>query len=306
MRDVVVATNIGVSTAATAGAAAASAVLAAKTTTTTATGGLWFKVLAGAVGVVVTGAAVTAVIALSGGGAGQTAVLTVTPMDEGIRDFEFVGAEFRSVDGRTTELITEQEVMEGNTGTATDIPYFVRGEPQYVDIDSDNDLDAAILISVVAGGSTPQLYVWLWEDGKAVQAKYPAAVTEDCGDHVEAFRPVVGALEVDLTTGARCEPDARLQSQTYRVTVVDGYPVRTTPGFGSVDTCDPAIRPVVGDWEGEPPLVAPATDAPGVAEAADIQRVELLSRQPHYAPDWQLARVTLTDGAQSCGWVRPG
>lgn len=257
--------------------------------------------LGGGVAAVLIGGAVAVAVAATDDDA--TASFVQPVMDEGILDFEFVGSMFDSGYSDPVVLNTEEDALTGDVEFAPSgvLPQFIMGEPQYGDFDGDLDLDAALLIAPYAGGGTPSLYLWLWEDGEVVQVPHPAAVGEDCGDHIDQFTVVDNAIEVEMTTGWWCDGTMDPQPVEFTVAVQDGFPVQVDPGFGSPYRCPEDQFDVIAEPETAELYVASSAGSPQIDLAA-VSRIEVLERGTADGL-WWLARVTGPDDVVNCAWT---
>lgn len=254
----------------------------------------------GLVAVLVGGAVAVSVAATSDD---AVAPFVQAAMDEGILDFEFAGSMFDSGYSDSVPLATEEEMASGEVSFPAHgpLPQYIVGEPQYGDFEGDNDLDAAMLVAPMAGGGTPSLYLWLWEDGEVVQVPHPAAAGEDCGDHIDEFTVVDDAIEIQMTSGWWCDGTMDPQPVAFTVTVQDGYPVQIEPGFGSPYQCTVEQYGVIAEPATAALHVAFSTESPQL-DPATISRIEVLERGTA-DPLWRLARVTGTDGVVNCAWT---
>lgn len=238
---------------------------------------------------------------------GADAPLVMQPMDESILEFEFAGSQF-DTGYFSSELITEQDVLDGNYDF-TEIALYIVGDPVYGDFDGDNDLDAALQVAPMAGGATPVLYVWLWEDGEVVQGPYPAAWPSDCGDRMDSFSVVDNLIQVEMEVGDSCTVDMDLVPVTFTVAVEDGFPVQVEPGYGAVQQCaNHDHYPVLDEPDDVPLYVAQNQESPEM-DPVDYERIEVLDFTSPYGPpeaSWRLARVTAPDGTVNCAWTPAG
>lgn len=313
-RDAIVTTNIGVSAGATSGITATAGVMASNSTAATtaapvmassaAGGGV--KLPAAGIGMAVTGGLIVVGGLLVGGpgGSAAEAPLVTQPMDESILEFEFAGTEFDSGYSAPTTLFTEQEMRDGELEIdpgVDSLPQFLVGEPQYGDFDGDNDMDAVHQVAPYAGGATPALYVWLWEDGEVVQVPHAAAMTEDCGDHIDSFSVVDDRIQVDMTTGWWCTGESDPTPVTFTVVIEDGFPVQIDPGYGAVKQCEGDAYEVLDEPSDIGLYVARSPDAPQL-DPTEYERIELLNWG---SPDleWKLVRTTGSDGTINCAWT---
>ena len=237
----------------------------------------------------------------------KAAVMTHRPMDRSIVEYAFVGSEFDDGYFGPTTLISHQDAVNGNYDAGADrVPMVIAGDPAYGDFDGDNDLDAALEVAPMAGGATPVLYIWLWEDGEVVQVPYPAAWPSDCGDELDGFAVVDDHIRVDMTIGDRCAVELDLETVSFTVAVEDGFPVQISPGYGAVSQCANHDHiPVLDEPEQATVHVAQSTDAPQI-DASSYDRVEVLNMaDPYGTPGtpWRLVRLTAADGTVNCGWT---
>lgn len=226
------------------------------------------------------------------------------PMDESIRDFQFIGATFDPDVQDPVKLTTANALSRSKPKikTGEPVPYYLVGKPIYADLDADNDLDAAVLLNAWERKGDPSLYVWTWEDGKAVQAKYPAAPTEDCANRVQDVKAAGHAIKVNMKVGAWCDEDSTQKPFSYDVTMENTYPVRDH-GKSAVDVCESDQYQVMTPGAASAPQVAPRSDAPKLGETNDFTNIEVLN-QPSNPPGWNLTRMTDSNSDTVCAWTK--
>ncbi|NUT50135.1 MAG: hypothetical protein HOV94_22910 [Saccharothrix sp.] len=237
----------------------------------------------------------------------------------GMRAFDFGEAEwFDAMSGSTVRLaggLAEQDpdpvVYPGG------IAWRMLGPVAYTDIDGDGDEDAAAGLHGAGGQMfSSAWYLWLWQDGSAVQVRRPIAGVSRCEGPIESVTAKPGAISVrmlmtevaDTCAGGGAVP------VTYDVGLRDGWPVRVAPEFGPIELCNPRDLTDEVVPLGEVQLrVAGDERAPAVGERVRYSRVLIneIGASPylpgHDAENWRLALGVLdTDSGprRVCGWAR--
>lgn len=210
-------------------------------------------------------------------------------------------------------------------------------DPAFVDLDSDGDLDAAMLLEHSGeltddgDGAWRGMYLWLWQDGRIEPVKWRAGWEWNCSANIDGSKlnfeggpsigtelPAMWAFEfVECTDHTPVDTDGDGKRNTIRyphfTAVEDGYPVRHFSHLkGSNTLCaleDGKDVTVPGDIE---PRVVPDSEAKKVSsghskiEVADPDRMaELFPRKDNngFVP----AKITWPDGEggeiETCAWI---
>ncbi|GLZ82043.1 hypothetical protein Afil01_68500 [Actinorhabdospora filicis] len=311
VNQAVVNINIAIAGAAAAGAATAAGVIAGKALpgmlgAGAKTGaGLALKIGAGALAaaVVATGVAV-AINVLSE----EEAPAPREPLVTAIQQFDFANATFTDADRGTTAALQggKSEPFDYDKSTGG----YRLGDPPivYADADGDNDQDAMVMLVQEGGnGFFESVYIWLWQDGKAVQIPHAIADGGRCGSRVGAFTGEADRFRLtrDIVVATPTCAQPQYQSETVAIGVRQGFPVTLEPGFGAAASC------IVGEYEeakeitGYKPLLAPDDLAPAVGEPEEFTRLEAILLTYSGADNtWARVRMTRTDGSVVCGWLR--
>ncbi|ADD41995.1 hypothetical protein [Stackebrandtia nassauensis] len=210
-------------------------------------------------------------------------------------------------------------------------------KPAYADVDSDGDLDAAMLLEHSgkdtddSDGAWRGMYLWLWQDGQIEPVKWRAGwewtcssavdgkeLTLDGGPSIGAELPAMWALEfVECTDHTVEDPDGDGDNDVIRfphfTAVEDGIPVRHFSDLtGSNTLCTLEDGKDVTIKADADPRIVPDKKSPKVSAGhskiavADPDRMAEL-----FPPDdnngYVPAKVTWPDGEggeiQNCGWI---
>lgn len=297
---------------------------------------LLIKIVAGAAGVAVIGGAVAVGIGVSsssGGGKqdGTSSAEDATgPMDEGIRDVDFANITVTEPDGLAdwasnqnipAEDITlvngigEQVVNPDDADFGT-LQFEVSQQPVYADLDGDNYLDAAMVLStsglVNAADFLHMLVVWQGTPDGPVQVEHNLSYV--FGMHQGTWGTMVSGLAesedgivvtLNSSVGNLNGAGSINEDADFTLGLKDGWLVSTKPSYGAGETCpaDKSAKPETVDSPGEV-WIAPDQNAPLVLDPADIDHVEVNYLDPDRP--FTLARVTDTDGTTHCGWIASG
>ena len=229
------------------------------------------------------------------------------PLVTAIQQFDFKNTTFVDAAlGQSAQLVDGQgEPYDSEDDSAG---YRLADDPiVYADADGDNDLDAMVVLAKDGGNNLYRWpYVWLWEDGKAVQLPFPLADAGRCGNDFEP--PTVKDGHFAITRKiAVAVPDCagpQFQEDKVEIAVEDGYPVSVSP-HGAAASCVPAEYEAVMEVVNYQPLVAPDEKAPAVDAAEKFTKLEVVYTTWDETDPvlWLRVRMTRTDGSVSCGWV---
>lgn len=232
-----------------------------------------------------------------------------------IRGFDFGNAEW--FDPSVAETVTLEDGTYIRGAGAAVSPMSGGGEwrivdgPRFSDADADGDEDAVVALAT-SGEQSANVgwYIWLWQDGTAVQLHQSIASTTRCSRPVEAVTAVPGGFEVraylfqdgmDNCAGGGAVP------VTYVAGVRDGWPVRIRPDFGPIETCDPLVLTERTRPGGKVQLrVHPDGRAPEVEPARryDSLRVDRYALDRYVAPERKWALTLAHRGEKVvCGWA---
>jgi len=242
------------------------------------------------------------------------------PPSQEIRATDFADAEWHdAVFGTTVRLVGGRaEVDLDPVFYPGGVSWRLLDAPAYTDIDGDGDEDAAVGLRS-AGGQTAATswYLWLWQDGRAVQVRRPAVSVSRCEGPIESVTAKPGAIGVRLLVAGSprdtCASGGSVPV-TFEVGLRDGWPVRTSPAFGPVETCNPRDLTTELTPPGEVQLrVAGDPSAPAVADRTRYPAVLVddLVVNPYRLPgrkptDWHLVLALLpadTGPREVCGWA---
>lgn len=314
-RDGVVSANIAAAGAATTGSAAAVNGIAAQdggSATTSAAaepisestaktgGGSAIKITAATLGcaVLIGGAIVSGSLI---GGSAEATINGAQVNDDGITDFDFANASFDLGSGTKYQLTDGRYVEPGYEGDNVGLE--LSQDPVFVDVDNDNDLDAATLVQWLpsAGHTVSVVLLWRWDGEDAKQVKYPV---------MAGYNGTVGKLDVaedGFALAAKSvapPPFEGAKTESITVGMAGNYPVEVSPRLGAVDRC--------ATFKGVPnlgraksaakPLVAPDADAKPVGKSTDFTDIVVVNSDRNL-PDWKLAQLSTKDGKTSCGWL---
>jgi hypothetical protein len=187
------------------------------------------------------------------------------------------------------------------------------GPPAYTDIDGDGDEDAAV--GLFSGGgqmASETWFVWLWESHTAKQVRRPIAASSRCDKLIESVTAKRGAFTVRSSLFEERDNCASGGSIpiVYDVGLRDGWPVRTAPNYGPLDTCN---------TREQTKQVTPARDLQ--LRVADDDTSPPVGARTRYdtvlVKDWELTRTPDGDGhgawllvtavrddERMCGWTR--
>lgn len=297
--------------------------------------GLLIKIVAGAAGVAVIGGAVAVgvgVASSSGGKQGGAAAgeESAGPMDEGIRDVDFSNITITEPDGlaewgANQNIPAEDITLVNGVGEQVLDPadqdfgtlYFeVSQEPVYGDLDGDNHLDAAMVLStsglVNAADFIHLLVVWRGTPDGPVQAEHGLSYVFGMhqgtwGTQVSGLKESDGGITVTLNSsvGNQGGGGSINEDADFTLGLKDGWLVSTAPSYGAGDTClpDQSTAPVIVDSPVEARIAADE-NSPLVADPAEIDHAEvsyLDTERP-----FTLARIIDTEGTTHCGWIPSG
>lgn len=236
-----------------------------------------------------------------------------------IRRFDFGAAEWFDAMSASTAKLTDGLAKRPPDSVAPGgVSWRMLGPPVYTDVDADGDEDAAVGLHTQGGQMFSfAWYVWLWQDGGAVQLRRPIAETSRCGGPIDSVSATPQGFEVRMLI-AEMGPDncagGGSVPVTYVVGVRDGWPVRIAPDYGPIETCNPrelivaltpppALQLRTAPNDGAPP-VGPPTRYETVL-AAELAVSPYLDEQ--LRGDWLLVAAVLDEGGgerRLCGWVR--
>jgi hypothetical protein len=243
---------------------------------------------------------------------GLVATTTAAPVvSREIREVDFSNLEwFDSPTASTVTLINGMARRDADN-ESSGYSWRLSGSPQYADADGDGHEDAAVGLSVEGAQLTAETwYVWLWRNGEAVQLQLPIAGSSRCTRPVESVAAVPEGFRVETFIAVSEDSCAGGGSVpvTYVVGVRDGWPVRISPYFGPIASCDPrsltvALRPK------REVLLYTATDirSPAVEPAANYDEflVDEYSADGGLTPEreWILG-IAVSGARRVCGWAR--
>lgn len=227
---------------------------------------------------------------------------SVEPLDESIRDVDFVGREVRIGESEyTLASEAEYEAWEHSPGEAI---AYLEGEPQYADLDGDGRLEAVTMVNLVDTHGSQHLYIWSWDDGEPTQLPTSAATGggNPCGaPNIDDWHAADEELEVS-TSVYDCD-EGNQPSESFTVQLEYGHPVVVEPHYGSAARCDWLSSSESVEITGiVMPKAAPDHTAPDVGEWDEFDAV--YADVPENADDsWVLAALARPDGAFDCGHV---
>jgi hypothetical protein len=229
--------------------------------------------------------------------------------------------DFRNMTWRTDELdlavVPPEQVRLVNGRTTlnpqaypTDrVTLSIPAAPVFGDADGDGDLDAAVPIRMDAGnGRVDNWYVWLWQNGRAVQLTRPMAKDARCGPRVVAVRAVTEGFAVQGFQRRQeldCAHLADVKAD-YTIAVRRNFVVRIRPEYGPAEPCVPQLFKQQAAPTGVLRL-GPNAAAPPVGPATRYSRIMLgagLLGKDRQGGEWQLALGYAADGTRTCGWLR--
>ncbi len=243
-------------------------------------------------------------------------------MEEGtdfsIEDVDFATLEW-SLSHHGQMIPTDGMTFDDGVAIIETVEYTIGAdEIVYGDADGDGDLDAIVPVSavdVVGGGVDlgTAWYLWADEDGAAVQARVPAALSH-CDIVVESVTAVDGGFEIHefhLRSGEETytdcgEPgsDERTRTVTISADGPDGelWPVQTAP-FASFGGACPISIAFHGDPATADHFPAPNAAAPPLAgDQINTWPVEEWQIFRDGYPGWKVVGVNV-DGNSGCAWT---
>lgn len=233
---------------------------------------------------------------------------------------EIESFQFGDADWYDAVVDTTVTLKGGLARRATEVPEFpggldwrMLGPPAYTDIDADGDEDAAVGLYSAGGQMVSQTwFVWLWDGHTAKQVRHPIATSSRCERFIESVTAQGGAFSVRssiLEAGDACASGGRTPI-TYEVGLRDGWPVRTSPDYGPLETCNTheQTKRVTPARDLQLRVAADDTSPPiGTRTRFDTVLVEQwqLTLPPDGKPDYEWLLVTAVRGPEkACGWTR--
>jgi len=180
------------------------------------------------------------------------------------------------------------------------------GDPVFADGNHNGDQDTAAihLTMETPGNKRSYVLVFTW-DGALKQAEQ--VVNGVC--EVVSMEGDGPGFTLELVSANPFVPCAGLgggdkREETITIEMRGGFLVQSAPHDGAVSRCEASIGPDAYS-DGDPPVYVAASDsAPELSE--DIDTVTVFYPETAEPIAWHLARVTLTDGTTTCGWVDAG
>jgi hypothetical protein len=192
-------------------------------------------------------------------------------VDKSIERYDFADATWESDAGRVT--------LHGGHGTvpvADDSQTAeIRRGPVFSDVNGDGAEDAAVeLYEEGSQNYSGAWYVWLWQDGTAVQQQEPFIDFSRCSGQVDSVTAVAGGFQVKQEFANPDNPCSTggVVPITYTISVRDGFLVQVAPVLGELP-CDPAYLTV--------PVTVPKPVTPRAAEDDKAPALAHDHRYPH-------------------------
>lgn len=240
-----------------------------------------------------------------------TADNTAPVVSREIRKIDFSNLEwFDAVTASTAKLINGVARREADNESGR-FEWQLSGPPRYADADGDGYEDAAV--GLRANGAQLEAeawYVWLWRGGQALQLRVPIAQTSRCSRPVESVTAVPEGFRVQVFMAVSEDTCAGGGSVpiTYVVGVRDGWPVRISPHYGPITTCDPRSLTATLHPVGTILLhTSPDVRSPSVEPAVNYDEilVDEYSADPELTPEreWILG-IAVSGARRVCGWMR--
>ncbi|RSD08627.1 hypothetical protein [Amycolatopsis eburnea] len=187
------------------------------------------------------------------------------------------------------------------------------GPPAYTDIDDDGDEDAAVGLYSAGGQMVSQTwFVWLWTEHTAKQVRHPLAASSRCDGFIESVTAKRGAFSVRASLSEEEDSCASGGGTpiTYEVGLRGDWPVRTSPAYGPLETCNTREQTKQVTPARDLQLRVAADDAsPPIGSRTRYDAVLVAPLDLTVLPDgkgnfeWLL--VTAVQGAEKvCGWAR--
>ncbi len=241
------------------------------------------------------------------------------PASQEIRSFAFDNAEwFDAMSASTVKLTVGLAKRASDSVAPGGVSWRMLGPPAYADVDADGDEDAAVGLHSRGGQMFSfAWYIWLWQDGRAVQLRRPIAQTSRCGGPIDSVTGTPQGFKVSMLI-AEMGPDDCAGGGSIPVAYVagvrDGWPVRVAPDFGPLETCNPheltvplspppALQLRTAPDDGAPPIGSPTRYE--AVLATELAVSPYLTKEQR--GDWLLVTAVLRErGAERrlCGWAR--
>ena len=202
----------------------------------------------------------------------------------------------------------------------TDDPMYVGGldwrmlgPPAYSDIDGDGDEDAAVGLYSAGGQMVSEAwFVWLWENDTAKQVRRPIASSSRCDGFIESVTGKPAAFSVRLSLFENEDTCAGGGSIpiTYDVGLRDGWPVRISPDYGPLETCNTReqVKQVIPARDLQLRVAAGDT-APPIGgriryNAVLVEQLDLTMTPDDMGYNEWLLVTAVQDSRRVCGWTR--
>lgn len=232
-----------------------------------------------------------------------------------IESFEFGDAEWYDAVVDTT-LTLKGGLARLDTGGPEfpgGLEWRMLGPPAYTDIDADGDEDAAVGLYSAGGQMVSETwFVWLWDAHTAKQVRHPIAASSRCDKFIESVTAKRGAFSVRASMFEEkdsCASGGAIPI-TYDVGLREGWPVRISPDYGPLETCNTREQAydVVPARDLQLHIAADET-SPLLGtrtryDAVMVKRLDFIS-QPDGTGDYEWLLVTaVLDSMKVCGWTR--
>ncbi|HIW62852.1 MAG TPA: hypothetical protein H9881_10385 [Candidatus Stackebrandtia excrementipullorum] len=255
------------------------------------------KVGVGLLGAALVGGAVLVGAVITADLPGASAPMLEPDVDEGITGVDFANVTVTPAGGEEYRLVDGVALQPGLEDVG--VGYHLAEGPVFADVDGDNDLDAAVLLSwrPAAGATTHAIFVWLWNEGRAEQVV--DQVESEYHGHLAELTAVDAAFRVDRTAPAPDMSESTTESILFGMR--DGDVVRLDPLS--------AVTPCSQDTGMVSMSIGPDVDV-RVAPHGEAESVEFAWTDGHShdgdldGDGWVLARLHDDSGATACGWVR--
>ncbi|TWG12299.1 hypothetical protein FHX34_105166 [Actinoplanes teichomyceticus] len=255
-------------------------------------------------------------LAVLGGAAGcDDAAPAPRAVSSEIRGFDFGAAEWVDAMSASTVQLTGGRARRAPAAAWGGMSWQMLGPSAYLDLDADGDEDAAVGLHSHGGQMFSfAWYIWLWQDGRAVQVRRPIAETSRCAGPIDSVTATPAGFQVRMLITEMGRDDCAGGGSvpvTYVVGIRDGWPVRVAPDFGPIETCNPheltvplsppsAVQLRTAPDDAAPPIGSPARYA--TVLTTELAVSPYLSAQER--GDWLLVTAVAAGGHRRCGWAR--
>lgn len=220
-----------------------------------------------------------------------------------IERVDFASIEFTvPADADRTVKLTNGSATSTNDSGGAEI-WSLADDPVFADGNHNGDQDTAAvhLTMETPGNKRAYVLVFTW-DGDLKQAKQ--VVNGVCD--VESMKSDGPGFTLELVSAnpfVRCAElgSGDKREETITIEMRGGFLIQTSPHEGAVSRCEASIGPDAYTDKDPPVHVAASAAAPELSE--DIDSVTVFYPETAEPIAWHLARVTLSDGTTTCGWV---